>query len=141
MTEEPFQPGDRVIDLTSLARTAGWVSGLITGGLVTWLASSQPALAVAFGLIGAVAGWIVGRVVGRVRYTAEGRRMVAKRGPAAMHVTITTALSASLPAAILVWLGCLTALGGPAPSLGTGTACLAVGLLTGIFLGRAASRL
>jgi hypothetical protein len=140
MSAEPLRPGDRAIDLASLARTAGWVSGLATGALVAWYATGQVALAVAFGLIGAGGGGIVGRILGRVRYTPEGRRLVVKRGPAALQITITTALSASLPAAILVWLGCLTILGGPAPTLGTGAAALAAGVLTGILLGRAASR-
>ncbi len=67
--------------------------------------------------------------------------MVAKRGPYAPQVTIAAALSASLPAAIVVWLGCLTILGGPVPSLQIGAACLLSGILTGGFLGFAASRL
>jgi hypothetical protein len=63
--------------------------------------------------------------------------VVVKNGPSAQQATIAAALSASIPA----WLGCLTILGGPAPSLVTGAACLLAGVLTGILLGRADSRL
>lgn len=120
---------------TSLARTAGTISGLFAGFLVTWLATGEIGRALA------LAGGIAGRILGRVRYTTDGRRMVVKHGPSARQATITAALSASLPAAILVWLGCLTILGGPAPSLATGAACLLTGIVTGVLLGSAASRM
>jgi hypothetical protein len=135
------QSGVRVIDLTSLSRTAGLVSGLVTGFLVTWLVTGEIGRAVVLGVAGAVGGAIAGRIVGRFRYTTGGHRVAVKRGPSSVQATITVALSASLPSAILAWLGCLTILGGPAPSLATGAASLLAGVLTGVFLGRAASRL
>ena len=135
------QPGDRVIDLTSLAKTAGMISGLVAGFLVTWLATGEIGRALALAVVGAIGGRIAGRILGRVRYTTDGRRMVVKHGPSARQATITAALSASLPAAILVWLGCLTILGGPAPSLATGAVCLLTALVTGVLLGSAASRM
>jgi len=141
MDPQSTESGVRVIDLTSLARTAGGVSGLVTGFLVTWLTTGEIGRAVVLGVVGAVGGGIAGRILGRIRYTTEGRRVAVKRGPSSVQATITAALSASLPAAILVWLGCLTILGGPAPSLATGAASLLAGILTGVFLGRAASRL
>ena len=122
MDSQSIEPGVRVIDLTSLARTAGGVSGLVTGFLVTWLATGEIGRAVVLGMVGAVGGGIAGRILGRIRYTTEGRRVAVKRGPSSVQATITAALSASLPAAILIWLGCLTILGGPAPSLATGAA-------------------
>jgi hypothetical protein len=136
-----LQPGDRVIDLTSVARLSGVISGLVTGGLVTWLATGEMGWTLALGVIGGIAGWIAGRLLGRVRYMTDGRRMVVKYGPSARQATTTAALSASLPVAILVWLGCLTILGGPAPSLATGAACLLTGIVTGVLLGSAASRM
>ena len=141
MESQAIQSGDRVIDLASLARTAGMVSGLVTGFLVTWLATGEVGRALALGVAGAVGGRIAGRILGRVRYTTGGRRVVVKRGPSAPQATIAAALSASIPAAIVVWLGCLAILGGPVPSLQTGAACLLSGILTGAFLGFAASRL
>ncbi|HYL79387.1 MAG TPA: hypothetical protein VEU07_01160 [Candidatus Acidoferrum sp.] len=141
MDTHALQPGDRVIDLTSVARMSGMVSGLVTGVLVTWLAGGEIGRALALGVIGAIGGGIVGRLLGRVRYLKDGRRMVVKHGPSALQATTTAALSASLPAAILVWLGCLTILGGPAPSLATGAGCLLAGILSGVILGRAASRM
>jgi hypothetical protein len=141
MDPQTIQPGDRVIDLASLTRTAGMVGGLFTGLLVTWLATGAVTAALAFGLVGAIGGGVVGRLLGKLRYTQDGHRMVVKRGPAALQVTMTAALTTSLPSAIAVWLGCLTLLGGPIPSLQTGAICLATGVLTGVLLGYAASRL
>lgn len=141
MDSRALQPGDRVIDLTSVARMSGMLSGLVTGVLVTWLATGEIGRALAFGVIGAIGGGIVGRLLGRVRYMTGGQRVVVKHGPSALQVTTAAALSASLPAAILVWLGCLTILGGPAPSLATGAICLLAGIVTGVLLGRAASRM
>ena len=140
MSDQKAAPGtSRVIDLTSLARTAGLVSGLATGFLVTWLATGAIGRALGLGAAGAIAGAVLGRVLGRIRYSKEGRRIVVPHGPHALQYTIAAALSASLPAAILVWLGCLTFLGGPAPSLITGLASLLAGVATGVFLGRAAT--
>jgi hypothetical protein len=141
MSPETIRPGDRVIELAPLARTAGFASGLFAGILVTALAAGGPGLAMAFGGAGAVCGGIVGHILGRLRYRQGGSRLVVKRGPSSLQIALTAALSTSLPAAIVVWLGCLTVLGGPAPSLLTGAACLVSGVLTGVALALAASRL
>ncbi len=141
MDTPQLQPGDRVIDLSMLAQTAGIVSGLMTGMLVVWLATGEVGRALALGVVGAIGGGIAGRILGRVRYVTGGRRAVVKRGPSALPAATSAALSSSLPAAILVWLGCLTILGGPAPSLATGAAGLLGGITTGVILGRAAARM
>jgi hypothetical protein len=141
MEAQAIQSGDRVIDLASLARTAGAVGGLVAGFLVTWLATGEIGRALAFGAMGLVGGGLMGRLLGRFRYTADGRRMVVKHGPAARPATVAAALSASLPGAIVAWLGCLTILGGPAPSALTGAASLVAGVLTGVLLGVAATRM
>jgi hypothetical protein len=141
MDPKVIQPGDRVIDLASLARTAGMISGLVTGLLVAWLATGALTAGVAFGFGGAIGGRVLGRLLGKLRYTQAGHQIVVKRGPAALQATMTAALTTSLPSAIMIWLGCLTLLGGPAPSFQTGGICLVAGVFTGVLLGLAASRL
>ena len=136
-----IQPGDRVIDLASLARTSGVGGGLAAGILVTWIATGGLAYTLALGVVGALGGGIAGWLLGRLRYTTHGRRVVVKHGPSARHATVSAALSASLAGAIVAWLGCLTILGGPAPLPLTGIACLFAGILAGVILGSAASRL
>ena len=135
-----LQPGDRVIDLASLARTAGMLSGMATGVPVTWLAAGGWVLPLVLGVAGAGAGRMVGYFLGRLRYAQGGKRVVAKRGVTSLQATLNAALSSSVTAAITVWLGCLTVLGGPAPSLHTGAICLLVGIITGVALGVAACR-
>jgi hypothetical protein len=136
---QALQTGDRVIDLTSVARNAGLAAGALTGLLVTWIVTGEPGRTLVFAAGGAIAGGIAGRLLGRIRYVKGGRRQVVKLGPAALQTLVTAGLSASVPVAILVWLGCLTVLGGPAPSLLTGAACLFSGVCSGIVVGRAAS--
>jgi len=116
------------------------LSGMATGLPVAWLATGEWILSVALGVAGAAAGRIVGYLLGRLRYTQGGRRVVAKRGSVSLQATLNAALSSSVTAALAVWLGCLTVLGGPAPSLHTGAICFFVGIVTGVALGVAACR-
>lgn len=136
---QTLQPGDRVIDLTSIARNAGLAAGALTGLLVTWIVTGEPGRTLVFALTAGIIGGIAGRLWGRVRHVVGGRRQVVKVGPAALPTLVTAGLSTSVPVAILAWLGCLTVLGGPAPSLLTGAACLFSGVCSGIVVGRAAS--
>ena len=138
---EHLAPGDRVIDLSVIARNAGLCAGGLTALLVTRLAIGEFGRALAFGMVGAILGGIIGHIVGRVRYVSEGRHQVVKLGPTALRSLVTAGLSISLPVAIVVWLACLTVLGSPAPSLETGAACLASGVVSGLAVGRIASRL
>ncbi len=138
---QQLSPGDRVIDLATIARNAGLCAGGLTGLVVTRLAIGDFGRAVAFGFIGAILGGMLGYVVGRARYVTEGKHHVVKVGPTAMKTLVTAGLSTSIPVAIVTWLACLTVLGGPAPSLETGAACLTSGVLSGLAIGRIASRL
>ncbi len=138
---QQLSPGDRVIDLTTIARNAGLCAGGLTALLVTRLAIGDLGRTLAFGLVGAIVGGMVGHIMGRIRYTTDGRHHVVKLGPTALKTLVTTGLSTSIPVAIVVWLACLTIIGGPAPSLETGAACLTSGVLSGLVIGRIASRL
>jgi len=116
------------------------LSGMATGVPVTWLATGGWVLPLVLGVAGAIAGRMVGYLLGRFRYAQDGKRAVAKRGVTSLQATLNAALSSSVAAAIAVWLGCLTVLGGPAPSIHTGAICLLIGMITGVALGVAACR-
>lgn len=100
---EGLKPGDMVVALASAARTAAIVAGVVAGAIAMWIARHKPVLSSVALLGGAVTGWIVGTLVGKIIFPAtDGNVVVAKAGPASLPMTLKGNLVATLLTGIVV---------------------------------------
>ena len=100
---EELNPGDKVVALASAACTAAIVAGGVAGALSVWIARHKPLLSTVALLGGAVTGWIVGTLVGRIMFPATGGNVViAKADPASLPITLKGNLAATLLTGLVV---------------------------------------
>jgi hypothetical protein len=138
--EQGLRPGDRVVDLATLVRTAGAASGALTGLLVAWLTGVGSLASLALVAAAVIGGGGVGHALGLLRFVAQDRRSVVQQGAAGSRAAIDACLSASVPVAVLGWLGGALAVGPYASPLAAGALCLLSGLLVGVCLAVLATR-
>ena len=129
-----LHPGDYVIALNALAKTAGILGGAIAAVWTSWSVKRSKRIAVAGLLVGAVLGFFVGTITALFLHPASaGHVVVVKRGAASLSSTLTSAIVASTAAAILSRIGMAALL--RKPSRVPVFACARVGVGVGIALG------
>lgn len=130
MPNQGLQPGDTVVALAGVVQSVAALTGGVVGAVTTRLAKrSWMACGIAF-IVGGVAGFALGFLLGRIFYrTAEGMVTVVRAGPASLPVTIRAGLVGSLPSAILVASAAVIIISAPAQS------SLVTSLLIGLVLG------
>lgn len=127
-----FEPGDRVIDLRAVTRSAGLISGLITTPLAAWLAAwSWGGCALAL-LVGAGTGLIIGVIAGRIGIrTPPDHTLVTRPGVPALKLTLQASLWGSLAVGGLVAVASLL---GPGGMVAAGIS-ITVGVAIGVGVG------
>ena len=102
MTHSELQPDDKVIELAALARSSAMITGAVLLEIAAWLIKLSFILCFAALVVGAVAGWLVGMIVGKCLYPAiAGRTVIVEAGRSALPATF----KAALPSALLVSIG------------------------------------
>ena len=112
----PLQPGDRVVELAALSRSAGGFSGLISIAIIVFFGLGSWTFTAAGALAGAVGGYIVGSVVGILLFPSpDGQVFIVKHGPESLASSLKAALvssfAVSVIAALVAWCGFPNALG------------------------------
>lgn len=102
MPPHGLSPGDRVVDLAGLVRSAALGTGAVSAAWVTWLIRNSWLASLAALLLGAALGYIVAEVVSRVCYRRGGNTTVVKVGRRSLVSTIPAALTGGIPTAIVV---------------------------------------
>jgi hypothetical protein len=101
-----FQPGNRVLDLRSVARSGGMFAGLVAAPVAAGLSGWWWGWCLLAAVAAAVGGFVTAGVVGRLLFPAPpGQVMVARVGPAALGL----ALRASVAGGLLVSVACAVA--------------------------------
>ena len=91
-----LHPGDYVIALNALSKTAGVLGGAIAAVWTSWSVKRSKRIAVAGLLVGAVLGFFVGTITALFLHPASaGHVVVVKRGAASLSSTLTSATVAS----------------------------------------------
>lgn len=100
---EGLNAGDKVIALAAAASTAAIVAGGVAGAVALWLTKHKLLLSFGGLLGGAILGWIIGNMVGRIIFpSSEGTVMIAKWGAQSLPLTIKGNVMASLAASLIV---------------------------------------
>jgi hypothetical protein len=130
MTPQGLNPGDRVVDLAGLVRSAALSTGAVSAAWVVWLVRGSWFTSLAALLIGAAVGFLVAEIVSRARYRRGENTMVVKVGRDSLGATLAAGLAGGVTTAIVV--GCAAVL-----LFGTGSAALwfGVALTSGVVLG------
>jgi hypothetical protein len=101
-----LQPGDRVLDLRAVARSAGLFAGLFAAPVAAGLSGQWWVWCVLAAVTAAVVGLLAAGVVSRVAFPAPpGQAVVTRVGPASLAV----ALRASMMGGSLVSIACAVA--------------------------------
>ncbi|MBI2491182.1 MAG: hypothetical protein HYV94_03635 [Candidatus Rokubacteria bacterium] len=131
MTPQGLRPGDRVIDLAGLVRSAALGTGAVSAAWGAWLVRGSWLTSLAALLIGAGLGYIVAEVVSRVLYRRGDNTTVVKVGLGSLGSTIPAGLAGGLATAIIVALVALLPFGAD----GHAALWFGVSLASGVALG------
>jgi hypothetical protein len=88
-----LNPGDRVVELASLAISAAVATGAVASAWILWLIKKSWVISAGALIAGGVIGFLVGQLVGRVFYRTGGNTTVVKVGSAALPSTIPAGLA------------------------------------------------
>jgi hypothetical protein len=100
---EGLNSGDSVIALAAAVRTAAFLAGIVTGGVSSWIVKHKLVITGAFVISGAITGWIVGTVVGKILFPAQaGHVMIVKTGPSSIPAIIKGDVIASLVTGMII---------------------------------------
>src|SRR4051812_29074037 len=89
MQQDQLNPGDRVVELAALAKSAAVVAGALTAAVGAWLAGRPWPTSLGVLVCGGLLGVVIGLVVGRVLYrTADGQTSVVRVGRVALPVAL-----------------------------------------------------
>lgn len=103
MPLQGLTPGDRVVELAGLVRSAAIISGSVTGAWVVWLIKTNWLVSLGALFAGATIGFVVAQIVARMLYrTADGQTVVVRVGGASLTSTIPAGLAGGVPTAVLV---------------------------------------
>lgn len=102
MPPQGLTPGDRVVDLAGLVRSAALGTGAVSAACVTWLAGKGWLTSLAALLIGAALGYLVAEVISRARYRRGGNTTVVKVGGGSLVSTVSAGLAGGIATAIVV---------------------------------------
>ena len=107
MTETGLNPGDRVIELAGLTRSAAVIASVISSGVVVWIAKHKAGVTVACVVGSAAIGYAVGFVVAKVLFPAEGGyAIVTKVGPYSLPLTLKGGITAAIAASVVTSILC-----------------------------------
>ncbi len=97
-----LSPGDRVVDLAALVRSAALGTSAVSAAWVAWLVRGGWLTSLAALLIGAALGYLVAEIVSCVRYRRGANTTVVKVGIDSLVSTIPAGLAGGIPTAIVV---------------------------------------
>lgn len=134
---EDFKPGERVLDLRAVVRSAAIFVGIVATPIAARAANLSWGLTAAVTVAAVVAGVIVGGIVGRVIFPAPaGQAVVVRWGRPSLGV----ALKASLSGGALVAIGIAIAVVAPT-GVATASILVVVGIVVAVGVGSAAALL
>lgn len=108
-----LKPGDTVVVLAYVSRTAGAAAAGIAAPLCVFLAGSGFVVALCAFLGGCVVGYVVGLFMGRAMFPAsKGNLLVVKVGRSAIPWTLKAAILPAVVASLLGATGTLLMIGG-----------------------------
>ncbi len=139
MPDLGLQPGERVVELAAVVRTAAIVSGAVAGVATTWLVRRSWWFSLAAFVLGAVAGFVVSQFVSRLYRSADGQTVVARVGSTSLPATIPAGLAGGVSVALVVGIAVILLLSAQSravPVLGTSLGC---GIVLGIIFACLAS--
>ena len=137
---EGLNPGDKVVALAAAARTAALLAGMVAGGISGWIAKHNLLITSAFIFGGAITGWIVGTIVGKILFPAQsGKVMIVKAGPGSIHMTLKGSVIASFITGLIICALGILFVKADVKSIAIPTLCISVAI--GIVLALAVSLL
>jgi hypothetical protein len=103
MTEAELRPGNKVVELAAVVRTASLLTGAIVAALVSWIAKHKLTISCLSFVSGAIVGYVIGLALGRILFPAtDGNVVVAKAGIASLRLTLKGGIFGSLLASLVV---------------------------------------
>lgn len=136
MPQPELQPGDRVIELAALTRSAALLTGAVVSGILAWLTKHSALLCLGLAVAGAVVGGLMGTMMGRLLFPATtGHVAVVTVGRSSWPSTLKAAVPSALLVSALITLGVWTMPIGQRPAL------IMTALCTGAAIGLGASLL
>ncbi len=102
MPPQGLNPGERVVELAALAISAAVATGAVASAWILWLIKKSWVISAGALIGGAVIGFLVGQLVGRVLYRTGGNTTVVKVGSASLPSTVPAGLAGGVVAAIAV---------------------------------------
>jgi len=130
MTNIPLQPGERIVALSSLVQSVAIIAGVITAGVVAWIAKHSWLVSVLSIIVGSIIGFVFGMIAARIFYsTPDGMVRVVRAGASSLPATIRAGLISSLLTSLAVAVAAIYLLHAPAQTAFT------TSLILGAFIG------
>ncbi|MDX2111705.1 MAG: hypothetical protein SFY80_15845 [Verrucomicrobiota bacterium] len=131
MPPSDLNPGDRVVELAALVISAAVATGAVASAWILWLIKKSWMASAGALIAGAVVGFLVGQLLGRVLYHTGGNTTVVKVGSASLLSTIRAGLAGGVVTALAVAI--LAVLIFSTSSQSSSLFCIAIGC--GVVLG------
>jgi hypothetical protein len=105
MLAQELKPGDKVVELAAVVRSAACLTGAVAAASLLWLIAGNQLLSAGGLMAGSAAGYIVAQAIARLGYrSATGQTAVVKAGVGAFPAALLAGLAGGLSTAILVAL-------------------------------------
>jgi len=132
MTTEGLNPGDRVVDLAALAVSAGVITGAVAGAWLVWLIKKSWLISAGAFVAGAVIGFAVGQLMGRILYRSGENTTVVKVGSASLSATIPAGIAGGVVTAFSITLIAMLIFGARSQTLSLLGVAIACGIVLGV---------
>ncbi len=141
MVDSNLAPGDRVVDLAASLRSAALIAGAVACALSVWIIKRNVLWALAALLLGGIAGFCLGLVLGLVMFRAPpGQAVVVKVGPGALAQTLKANLMGAGASGLIAAVVPAAMMGQSSKVVWLAGAGVGVGIVVGAALGYLASR-
>lgn len=133
MPPQGLNPGDRVVELAALLRSAAVATGALAGAWLLWVLKKSWVASLGALAGGAALGFVVGHVLARILYrTAEGNTTIVKVGSASLPSTLPAGLAGGAATAAIVGLLALLIFGAKNQALPLFGIALGCGVVLGV---------
>ncbi len=127
---DDLQPGDRVIELAAMSRSAGMFSGLIAIPLTVFCLTRSWLWTVLAIIAGLVIGYGVALTMGRLMFpTVDGNVVVVKHGSGSIFAAMRASLAPSIVISVLMVVVTMVL---PGPQIWAGSIGIAATLVVGV---------
>ena len=142
MALQNINPGDRIVELAAVVRSAALVTGAVSAAWLTWLGKKSLLPASGALLAGAAIGFFLAQLISRLLYqTADGHTTIVRVGGSALPSTIPAGVLGGVSASVVIATLALVLFRSDINMVSVFAVCLVCGAVAGVLFACLASLL